>query len=391
MRHVGSLLTGLVIAPLAWVLLALGQGTVYLYWQDDRGTAWVQSLAYLVVAGLLVGLVASTRISPVGPLVAGLAYLGYAGTALVNEPAHNLLPQTWRVLDRSVPLRLPVDNGTAIVLGSLLLVAVISARRWQRWPSAATPTQPAAPPPDSLDTQAPVWPTTPPVVASPPMEAPPMAAPTMQTPATETPAPETPAPASPYWPPAEPPAEPPVAAPPTPGEWPPPEPAAPTDTPPADSVPADSMPASEEGTGAQEPGWSPVADPRPAQFTPGEPGSRPRHAAPDSDHTEQSPAEPDTVEPDAAEPTEAAETTEAGQQAAAGERAADIERIAAEQRAAARRAAAEAQAVAQAGVPAQTQAEGQNAGGQNKTRVEDEQGERPAASPWAAPPRQNHE
>ena len=50
MRHLGSLLAGLVIAPFAWVVLALGQGSVYPYWQDSP-FPWWQPVTYLFLHG----------------------------------------------------------------------------------------------------------------------------------------------------------------------------------------------------------------------------------------------------------------------------------------------------------------------------------------------------
>jgi hypothetical protein len=139
MRHLGSLLAGLVIAPLAWVLLAFGQTRVYAYWSPtavDHNYPWIEPILYLVAAGLLVGLLASTRISPVGPLVAGAAYLAAGVAGLASASAAKLLPHLLTISGRRADLRLPVGNGTAIVLGAAMLVAVVSASRWRRWPVA---------------------------------------------------------------------------------------------------------------------------------------------------------------------------------------------------------------------------------------------------------------
>lgn len=142
MRHLGSLLAGLVIAPLAWVLLAFGQTRVYAYWSPtavDHHYPWIEPILYLVAAGLLVGLLASTRISPIGPLVAGAAYLVVGVAGLASQDVAKLLPHLLTISGRRADLRVPVANGTAIVLGAAMLVAVLSVSRWRR--RVVTPAQ----------------------------------------------------------------------------------------------------------------------------------------------------------------------------------------------------------------------------------------------------------
>src|SRR5262249_18301044 len=122
MRHLGSLLMAIVVAPLAWVLLAFGMGQVHPNW-EPHAYAWAGPVTALVAGGLLLGVPACLRLSPLGPLAAGVAYLGYGIAGLTVERLHDVLPSTWTVVDRDVPLRVPLDNGTAIALGCLLLVA----------------------------------------------------------------------------------------------------------------------------------------------------------------------------------------------------------------------------------------------------------------------------
>src|SRR5687768_17053822 len=81
MRHLGSLLAGLVIAPVAWVLIAAGQSRTVRTFERWQGMDQVHTgnllrpLGLLAGAGLLIGLLLALRLSPLGPLVAGLAYL----------------------------------------------------------------------------------------------------------------------------------------------------------------------------------------------------------------------------------------------------------------------------------------------------------------------------
>lgn len=165
MRHLWSLLAGVVAAPLTWCLIALGQSGS----QDTVGD-WVQSgtfdatdliepAAYLAAAGVVLGLVATLRISPVGPLVGGvLLAAAYVGMFIAPLDVRDAVPDDWDVLDRQLPLRLPLDNGTLLLVGVLLLMAVFSAQRWRRWPAPAAapaPTAEEATEPISTDTFAP--------------------------------------------------------------------------------------------------------------------------------------------------------------------------------------------------------------------------------------------
>jgi hypothetical protein len=45
----------------------------------------------------------------------------------------------WRLLGQDLTPRLPVENGTLLVLGALLLMAVFSVQRWRRWPVRPAP------------------------------------------------------------------------------------------------------------------------------------------------------------------------------------------------------------------------------------------------------------
>lgn len=158
MRHIWSLIAGLVAAPLTWLLLATGQASsseLIAGWVA-AGRGWdthdlIEPAAFLLVAGLLLGIVATLRISPVGPLVAGLLLIsGYVATFIDPLAVRDVLPNDWVILDRPVPLHVPLDNGTLAVLGVLLLVAPFSIQRWRRWPVAAA--APAAEAPDTAAT-----------------------------------------------------------------------------------------------------------------------------------------------------------------------------------------------------------------------------------------------
>ncbi len=138
MRHVWSLIAAVVIAPLAWLLVALGQeesgATVTRMAGSDTFNAvdLVKPACFLAAAGLIIGLIATLRTSPIGALIGGLFYAG-TYLALFIQPwrVHSAVPARITGLGQTVHPRVPLDNGTLLILGLLLLTAVVSAQRWR--------------------------------------------------------------------------------------------------------------------------------------------------------------------------------------------------------------------------------------------------------------------
>lgn len=160
MRHLWSFLAGIVAAPLTWLLIALGQSgstrtvTGWVNSGSFNAANLIEAAAYLLVAGILLGLLGTLRVSPLGPLVAGLLLVAPYGGLFANPFAvRDAVPAGWKLLGDPLPLRLPLDNGTLFLLGALLLMATFSVQRWRRWPApaAAVPASTeveAAPEPD---------------------------------------------------------------------------------------------------------------------------------------------------------------------------------------------------------------------------------------------------
>jgi len=143
MRHLWSLIAGVVIAPLAWAVVAFGQTVMGEIIKAGPLTGFSTKLllaaAAFVGAGVVVGLIASLRVSPAGPLLVALLYLG-SSAVLVFAPKTGL-----DVFDRvqkgvfghDVATLGPLTSGVIPVLGGVLLIAVFSAGRWRAWPGAA--------------------------------------------------------------------------------------------------------------------------------------------------------------------------------------------------------------------------------------------------------------
>lgn len=143
MRHLWSLLAGLVAAPLVWVLVAAGQdgsSRTIGNWVKNNTFNWanlIEPAVYLAAAAVLLGVVGMLRISPLGPLVAGLILVApYAAMFRVPFRVHDAVPDGWRLFGDALPLEQPLDNGTLFLIGAALLIATFSAQRWRRWPAA---------------------------------------------------------------------------------------------------------------------------------------------------------------------------------------------------------------------------------------------------------------
>jgi hypothetical protein len=142
MRHIGTLIAAIVIAPLAWLLLAYGQDrSVQAFATAARPglgltpADFVHPFEFLAAAGLLLGIIATLRFSPLGAVVTGLAYtLSYAVLLVAPQGLLDLLSHKLSIAGRHADLSTPVRTGTTLVLGALLLVAVFSVGRWRRWP-----------------------------------------------------------------------------------------------------------------------------------------------------------------------------------------------------------------------------------------------------------------
>ncbi|MGC4894805.1 hypothetical protein [Micromonospora sp. DT31] len=145
MRHLWSFLAGLVVAPVTWVLVTLGQdgsGRTVSRWVEI-GTYSTPNLiepaVYLGVAGILLGLLGTLRFSPLGPLVAGLLLAApYVWLFVSPFSVRDRVPDDLKLLGDPLPLRDPLDNGTLFLIGVLLLMAVFSGQRWRRVPAPAT-------------------------------------------------------------------------------------------------------------------------------------------------------------------------------------------------------------------------------------------------------------
>ncbi|NUT36721.1 MAG: hypothetical protein HOV79_27010 [Hamadaea sp.] len=142
MRHLGTVIAALVIAPLAWLLLAYGQGQTLQKFAGPQETGapldpqdFLRPLVFLAAAGVLLGLIATLRFSPLGAVLTGLAYVGIYALLLV-KPQRTLdaLPDDLSIAGLHIDATAPLRTGTSALVGAMMLIALVSIGRWRRWP-----------------------------------------------------------------------------------------------------------------------------------------------------------------------------------------------------------------------------------------------------------------
>ncbi|MEJ3750109.1 hypothetical protein WEI85_43480 [Actinomycetes bacterium KLBMP 9797] len=145
MRHVWTLIAAVVIAPLAWLLLAFGQDRSVQAFANARSNGafdtgdFVRPTLCLAAVGLLLGLIATLRVSPLGAVLTGALYTTSYLALLVDPDALlDLFPNTLSVAGRDGDPTTPLRTGTGLLLGALLLLGVVSIGRWRRWPTPET-------------------------------------------------------------------------------------------------------------------------------------------------------------------------------------------------------------------------------------------------------------
>ena len=102
----------------------------------------------IVGVGLLLGIVSSLRISPVGALVAALVYLGASlFTLFARQDALKVFSRKVNIGDYASNLADPLNSSVLAVVGGMLLIAVFSPARWRGAQTETSVDQWAPPPP----------------------------------------------------------------------------------------------------------------------------------------------------------------------------------------------------------------------------------------------------
>ena len=132
MRHLGSFALAIVLAPLIWALSGVGIAKLLVGLTEDSSGPNLIGLATLVGAGGLYCILVLVRLSPVGPGLVGIAYLGVTlWMAVAPATATDTIPRD--ILDVRGAGMAPAVYGMAAVLAIPLLATIGSPRRWRRY------------------------------------------------------------------------------------------------------------------------------------------------------------------------------------------------------------------------------------------------------------------
>ena len=157
MRHVLSLVVAVVLTPVIYVTALisaarLGEATDA---GSLTGSPAAIGLFAAVVSGGLYAVLVMTRLSPVGPVLAGLAYLGLTVWAVMDQDA---LTTLLRDAVKGAPDGGALAPATTALLALPLLATVFSLRRWRRRADGGSSGYNAAPDyPPPPDTAAPSY------------------------------------------------------------------------------------------------------------------------------------------------------------------------------------------------------------------------------------------
>lgn len=140
MRHLGSIVLSLILAPVAYLLAGIGVVEAV----DNASLAEHPNYLKVTIgilaigaAGLLYSLLVLSRLSPLGPVLAGLLYLTATVWALFSyDSLGKLLPDSVLGVHRAADAPL---NGLALLMAVPLLLTILSPRRWRRYPRPAVP------------------------------------------------------------------------------------------------------------------------------------------------------------------------------------------------------------------------------------------------------------
>jgi hypothetical protein len=157
MRHLGSIVLSIVLAPIIYLLVGVGEikfatnGATVAAGQSTDWTAIGIGVGALIVAGALYAVLAMTRISPLGPVIAAILYI--AASAWAVENLANLVKLIGSsTLGVSGAQEAPL-SGVALFMAIPLLATIVSPRRWRGKdkpmvgayiPPAGTPAYPTA-------------------------------------------------------------------------------------------------------------------------------------------------------------------------------------------------------------------------------------------------------
>jgi hypothetical protein len=145
MRHLGSLVLTIIMAPAIWVLTGIGvtRFAEAKAASDGFGIDLAVGLAAFLAAGTCYAVLVLPRLSPLGPVLGGLGFLGMVVWRVADVQSFDrVVPEDF--LNISLALRNPAE-GYAALLAVPLLILLFSGRRWRKHEYAPAATDYAEP------------------------------------------------------------------------------------------------------------------------------------------------------------------------------------------------------------------------------------------------------
>jgi hypothetical protein len=140
MRHLGSIALSVVFAVVIYPAIGIGLIKFSEVHPATGGTHYLTAtygIAAMAVAGILIAVLMLTRLSPLGPLVAGLLLAGVTAWGLVGlSSLRDRAPKS--ILGMHGAALAPV-GGAALLVAIPLILTVFSARRWYRYAQQGAP------------------------------------------------------------------------------------------------------------------------------------------------------------------------------------------------------------------------------------------------------------
>ncbi len=145
MRHIGSLVLAVLLAPVVLLLVGRGLSWTLVATTSPSGVdelASMFAISAVVLAGGGYALLTLPRFSPLGPVVAGVAYVGFGVWGLLDPVGLiRVLPGRPYVMEDEA---VPVTAAVALLLAMPLLLTMLSVRRWAGEPRPAPVVDPYA-------------------------------------------------------------------------------------------------------------------------------------------------------------------------------------------------------------------------------------------------------
>ncbi|MEY9215288.1 hypothetical protein NI17_015605 [Thermobifida halotolerans] len=145
LRHSLGLLAGIVLTPLLWVGAAWSTAEIVGHVQAQRfGDPLLTACAAMIGVGLVGGVLAATRVSPLAAFVSGGVLLGVPLWALLDPASMDATVPGWLVDPESFLRPLGPGLPLFLALGTLLFISSLVLSRWR--PPRRDRTEEAYPP-----------------------------------------------------------------------------------------------------------------------------------------------------------------------------------------------------------------------------------------------------